>query len=201
MALDVKIVTDNLAQIIADQKARVGRFFTFQQKLLELKGRSAAIEQVNASEGTVLIARCDTLLKKQKDLESAGVDLIKKANDLYNNPLIQILTKNPSYTASPDISTDIIGRISAIFTDVKNALATSNVFNGEVSKQEDAIIKLEKDVYSKEKSILGQGIIPTLSKLGGGVTDILKWVAVAGVGVLGIYFAITSSAKAPRGGK
>lgn len=185
-------IKNTINQIIADQKARVGRFFTYSQLLLDLQSRARGIAQVDATRGSLLSSRVQSAQQNQSRLESAGLSIFATLDKIQKDPLIIALTGGTTDTTQ--WSYELVNRGSQAITLITSLLSQSASLNDDIAKHERTIKGLESDIKSIEGDLLGKGIIKNIKSLASPLTDSLKYVGL-GIGALAVIYVLGQRKK------
>jgi hypothetical protein len=179
-------ITGFIDRIIADQKARVGRFFTYQSVLIGLRDRALAIKATD-SRGTQLVARIDAALKAQTAYEAAGMKLLTDAANIKSQPIIQLLlNKNINYSL---ISAEQVQRGDQLIGSLSNMLTQSAALNKNVDAHEKTVNAIKSDVARIEGELSGRStILGTAQKILGVPVSMMKYGAIIAAVAAAIYF-------------
>lgn len=179
-----------ITQVMNEQQARVGRFLTYKQKLYNLASRSSNIKSADSTRGTSLLGRCSSAQANQVMLESRAIELLSSVSKLQTNPIVKLLTN--TNINQDDLSADLIARGAEIISTLRGSILQSASLNSELTKHEEVVIRLEKDINSIEGELAGRGL---LAKAGKGLTNVLsapiqyvKWAAIIVAGGLFMYY-------------
>lgn len=176
-------ITGAIGKIIAEQKARLGRFLTYQRLLLDLRGRAESIIKADPTRGRALLNRVNVSLTNQARLEREGMTLIGTISAIQSNPIIQLITTK---TVTP--STEITLRGDKLIAQLKDLTVQSAGLNNALSDHESTVARLEKDIKNIEGELVGRGFVPKVTKLFEKPMQMLKYVAIiGGIGAL-VYF-------------
>ena len=148
-------------EIIAEQKARVGRFLTYEQLLLNLIERIKTIKKYDNQSGEVLLSRANTLYNNQKNLETSGLSLINNVMQLKEDPVVKMVIEGKADFNI--LSIELINRINDLWNKLKDFYNISNTLSGNLDKHEKEIKNLETDVINKENELIGKGLLPKVS--------------------------------------
>lgn len=192
-AYSTKWISGTIEKIIAEQKARIGRFFTYHKLLLDLRGRAEGIMAVDRTKGASLLSRINSGLINQKKLESEGIQMLSAVDLVKRSPIIQLmLTREIDYDV---ISEDVTLRADRLIVNLKNLLLQSARLNSDLGDHEGVVSRIERDIISIEGEIAGRGLIPKVTRILEKPAQMLKYVAIiAGVGAL-VYFLPKGKAR------
>jgi hypothetical protein len=185
-------IKDVINQITADQKARIGRFFTYSQLLLDLKSRAQNIARTDSARGIQLMGRVDSASANQARLESQGMSIFATLDKIQKDPLIIALTGGRTDTSL--WSTELANRGSSAVSLISGLLAQSAGLNTEISKHEKTVKALESDIKSIEGDLLGKGILKNIQGLTSPLTDSLKYIGL-GIGALAVIYVLGQRKK------
>ncbi len=184
---NASFVSGAVDKLVADQKARLGRFLTYQKLMLDLKDRAQAIQKFDSVRGASFISRINSALANQSRLESDGFSILNAANNIKASPIIQLVTnKTVNYSL---VSADVATRADALLSQLNDLLKNSVALNSDISDHEGTVTRIEKDIISAEGDLAQRGFIRKAVSAGSETMNkLVKYGAIAGVVVGVIYF-------------
>ena len=179
--------------ILREQKARIGRFLTYDKLLANLKDRAYTIRKVNPSVGTALEGRVNNAIANQKRLESEGFEIINAVGQIQKNPIVQLLMKETVDRSV--ISDDVFARGSDLIALLKNLTTRSASLNSALGDHEAVISRLEKDIESMEGDLAERGLLRKTVKIGSETIGKALKYALIPAGIIGVLYLMPKTRK------
>lgn len=191
-----------LDRLIASLKARVGQFLGNQSILLAAQDRANALARSASGSpqkaAQVLVEKGAVLLKNQADTEKAAQDILGRAAALKDKPtlpLYSFLRDNEVWnwgTRQYQLLGDLIKETVSLSSEATNLAARVATMNKEVATY-------SSEVKQTEQAATGTGIVPkisaaiqgTVGATAAGLSKALWPIAIAAVGGLGLYAAVS----------
>ena len=182
---DYSAVTDMVNKVLADYQARLGRFLTYKQTLINLLARAKGIQAVDAR-GPDLVSRVQSAQSNQSALENQGMGIFASISNIKANPIYQVAT-NTAIDVSV-MGDSIIARLNQLYTDMQSITSSSLALNNAMKAHESTVSTLDKDITNIEGDLSGRGILNKLTSFATAPVSMLKYVAIIGVIVLAVIY-------------